>query len=459
MNFLTVVLSIVSMILLSSAWGDEVKNATGIECRSLADFQTRIQEAQPKYHGAEAQALRESLRGTLEHVVSPEVCSSLLESLPPSVFDTGDAGYGNSIASPKAYAGLTLEDLLRNSPSQEGYENFLQIREKLRAETERSLGLCEGSLVVDFTHVSQKTVGGQHRPHADNCVAHRVTDTTEDRTEYYECDMDQVHPYAHRIAASILFLNDPNSGNYQDGDFFWSSVETGEPEILVQPYPGRMTYFTSGIENLHGALPVKSANNEESTCQNTQGNDSEPSSCEIPRRLAIAMWYTTPENPAEPIPREATPSGEEDDSLPEGAVAIVDLPMQYVKSSIRVLLSFHLMAHQHTPSQDSWKLVQTEEIPLGMLFRDHTALLVVRIVSNRIRIERHPAGPNVLPSLVYQLQESLLVHAILDHLEELVLADPEDGGDGDEVNNGRLLQLQDEYAIREARTKLPARRD
>jgi len=125
-----------------------------------------------------------------------------------------------------------------------------------------------------------------------------------------------------------LYLNDNISGNYKGGEFYWSNrrrrrrrqqqgqqrnpkdSDTNEdsdidsdddfdsiPEMIVPPQAGRMTVFTSGIENLHGAFPVISidtpqgnSNDNNNNNNNVTNNNDDIASSPIPsRRLALAM--------------------------------------------------------------------------------------------------------------------------------------------------------------------------
>ena len=71
-----------------------------------------------------------------------------------------------------------------------------------------------------------------------------------------------------------------------------------------------------------------------------------------------------------------------------------------------------------------------------------------------ITIERHTDAGN-RPSLFYQLQESVILHKVLDELHALAFGKGDDGQDIEDYD--RLLVLQGKYAIDEARKELPAR--
>ena len=133
-----------------------------------------------------------SLRVVTDEVLTPDECRWIQRVLPPVLFVQGD-GYSSSSSStgdkappplygaPTAYAGLGLQRLakisamLYDTTTATGkgdddderhdtttmYERILEFRERVRQHTERALGLCPGTLHVHFTHISQRSVGGQ----------------------------------------------------------------------------------------------------------------------------------------------------------------------------------------------------------------------------------------------------------------------------------------------------------
>ena len=78
----------------------------------------------------------------------------------------------------------------------------------------------------------------------------------------------------------------------------------------------------------------------------------------------------------------------------------------------------------------------------------------IGIRDESIVIERH-IDRGKRPSLFYQLQESVILHKVLDELHALAYGKGDDGQDI--ADDDRLLLLQGENAIEEARQKLPAR--
>uniref|UniRef100_A0A7S1YAX2 Fe2OG dioxygenase domain-containing protein n=1 Tax=Grammatophora oceanica TaxID=210454 RepID=A0A7S1YAX2_9STRA len=147
---------------------------------------------------------------------------------------------------------------------------LMAIRKRAHSAAEEAMGLCPGTLKIDYTHFTQKRAGGTHDTHSDNCFALYAS---EDRP-VPGCDESRHHayPFTNRVVSSILYLNE----DFEGGEFYWADQRTGEPKTVVRPKPGRMMVFSSGAESLHGALPV------------TDRKEEEPS-----RRLALAMWFGT----------------------------------------------------------------------------------------------------------------------------------------------------------------------
>jgi len=237
-------------------------------------------------------AIDHSLRRVVDHAISKSNITSLVQALPPAAaFVDGYADNGVYKA-PEAFAGLALKELVTIWNVTQ-YSNFLQLRQTVLQQVEQALKLCPNTLQVDYTHVTQKLAGGKHKPHADNCfhtfepiLAVHENNSNDNNVKYAKCNPHTTHPYHSRIAASILYLND----DFDGGQFYWANRSNGLPQDVVPPQIGRMVVFTSGPENLHGALPVVAQTAATTTTS--------------PRRLALAMWYTLRESkqPPEPEP-------------------------------------------------------------------------------------------------------------------------------------------------------------
>jgi len=402
-------------------------------CSDVNDLKRRVALALDETDGVSLTEEGRSLRATVEGVLSEQECRFLVEKLPPQAFkDAG--GYESTSnkynANRKGYSGVGLEELAKGDnpilPTKGDYERFLEFRERVRAKTEESLNLCPGTLKIDYTHVSQKTQGGSHRPHADNCF-HYFRDTSNEMAA--TLDPTKKHPYSNRIAASILYLNDIG---FEGGEFYWASrsSEEGIPETIVSPKEGRMTVFTSGIENLHGALPVKEEGDHSTS-----------------RRLALAMWYVASEDPEETVPEYGQIDETKEEADPNRAL-LFEIPVESIKiGSLRLALGLYLVGKQNTPSKNSWRANQSSESTLHMIFGDQSAMISITLKPKAIVVSRHTNGIRP-PSLVYQLQESVLLHGILTELETLTF-----GEDGGEI---RLIELE-KADIDKARSTLPTR--
>ena len=112
--------------------------------------------------------------------------------------------------------------------------------------------------------------------------------------------------------------------------------------------------------------------------------------------------------------------------------------------TLRFTLGLHLVAQQ---DNGTWKANQANDNTLDMYFKDNSAMFSIVIGNDAITVERYGK-----PSLAYVLQESVLLHSVLDELHTL-------GFEGDIETQNRLLRLEEPGdAIEKAREKLPARK-
>ncbi len=124
------------------------------------------------------------------------------------------------------------------------------------------------------------------------------------------------------------------------------------------------------------------------------------------------------------------------------------IPAQSIKpGGLRVVLGFHLIGLQNTPDQGSWKANQSSDTVLDMVFRDNSAMFSITLGEDGISVDRYGT-----PSLPYLLQESVILHSVLDEISSIA-------NEGDIEVKDRLLQLDEGGdAIEEARSTLPARK-
>jgi len=113
------------------------------------------------------------------------------------------------------------------------------------------------------------------------------------------------------------------------------------------------------------------------------------------------------------------------------------------------------MSLQNQPEPNTWKANQSDEGALDMYFlNDNTAMISIQMSDKSITMDRYGATP----SLAYMLQESLLLHSILDELEGLAFG--VEGEDDDVKDENRLIVFSEDEkdAISLAREALPARK-
>merc|ERR1712025_222223 len=118
-------------------------------------------------------------------------------------------------------------------------------------------------------------------------------------------------------------------------------------------------------------------------------------------------------------------------------VDVFDIPTKVIKTKpLKFFLQIFFVGLQNTPFKGAWLLNANEEVEeyLEVYFADGTGMISVQFDdSYGLRIQRKGKRP----SLQYMLQESVLLHAVLDELESIAFGE----GDGDVKEEERLLQL------------------
>jgi hypothetical protein len=126
---------------------------------------------------------------------------------------------------------------------------------------------------------------------------------------------------------------------------------------------------------------------------------------------------------------------------------VFSIPVQSIKpGGLRFALGLHLIGLQNTPDKGSWQANQASDTVLDMRFRDGSAMFSISLGDEGISISRYGQ-----PSLPYLLQESVILHSVLDEIDSLA-------NEGDIEEENRLLKLQDQNSIEEVRSTLPARK-
>ena len=134
-----------------------------------------------------------------------------------------------------------------------------------------------------------------------------------------------------------------------------------------------------------------------------------------------------------------------DDNEDLTGTRVLEIPVTSLKQGgLRFTLGLTLIGLQ---DKGMWKATQTSDNKLDVYFQDSSAMFQVVLEHNLIRVDRYGQ-----PSLAYVLQESLVLHKILDELNTLC-------NEGEIEAEDRLLQLEDPGAIEKARDTLPARKE
>jgi hypothetical protein len=126
---------------------------------------------------------------------------------------------------------------------------------------------------------------------------------------------------------------------------------------------------------------------------------------------------------------------------------VFSIPVQSIKpGGLRFALGLHLIGLQNTPDKGSWQANQASDTVLDMRFRDGSAMFSISLGDEGISVSRYGQ-----PSLPYLLQESVILHSVLDEINSLA-------NEGDIEEENRLLKLLDLDSIEEVRSTLPARK-
>jgi hypothetical protein len=132
-----------------------------------------------------------------------------------------------------------------------------------------------------------------------------------------------------------------------------------------------------------------------------------------------------------------------------GPETIMQIPARDLKiGALRFLLQIYLVGEQNKPVPKSWFTKQGEQPgELQVYYGDGTGMVSIELEDYGIKFVRHGEKP----SLQYRLQESVLLHGVLDELTKVSLEM------SDIEEEKRLLRLDDSAAIDKARDALPAR--
>lgn len=135
---------------------------------------------------------------------------------------------------------------------------------------------------------------------------------------------------------------------------------------------------------------------------------------------------------------------------------IIKIPTKNVKiGALRFVLQIHLVSEQNKPAPKTWMIRQSDENSgeLQIYYTDGSAMLSILLHESSITMKRHGARP----SLQYQLQESVLLHSVLDELSNVAFGVGDDDDKDIDIEK-RLLVLHNSNAIDAARATLPTKK-
>lgn len=136
----------------------------------------------------------------------------------------------------------------------------------------------------------------------------------------------------------------------------------------------------------------------------------------------------------------------------DGPTTIMTIPVSNIKPKpLRFFLQIYIVGDKNSQDNQSWLPRESEDGGrLLIYYKDGTGMCQIELENHNIQIVRHGQSP----SLEYMLQESVMLHGVLDELYKMAL-----GGEHEDLkDNERLLLLEDESVLDKCRETLPARK-
>mmetsp|Transcript_16679 Transcript_16679/g.23508 ORF Transcript_16679/g.23508 Transcript_16679/m.23508 type:complete len:187 (-) Transcript_16679:167-727(-) len=135
---------------------------------------------------------------------------------------------------------------------------------------------------------------------------------------------------------------------------------------------------------------------------------------------------------------------------PDAPNRFLEIPAKSIKPGpLRFFLGVYLVGEQNKPEPGAWQAnTNAGDDILELYYQDGSAKTTIGLSEYGVTFDRYGA-----PSLQYLLQESVLLHGILDELNSLAFLE-------DVEEEKRLIRIADPGdAIDKAREKLPARKE
>lgn len=127
---------------------------------------------------------------------------------------------------------------------------------------------------------------------------------------------------------------------------------------------------------------------------------------------------------------------------------VFDIPVSSLKlGGTRFALSLFLIGQQATPVKGSWKVHPISDQVVDMYYVDDSAKFSMTLDETCISVDRYGS-----PSLQYLLQESVVLHRLLDEINAIATE-----GENVAAEKRLIVFLNEKTAISDARSKLPAK--
>jgi hypothetical protein len=137
--------------------------------------------------------------------------------------------------------------------------------------------------------------------------------------------------------------------------------------------------------------------------------------------------------------------GEKDPNVP---TTIFEIPTKGAKiGALQFLIQIHMVSAGNLPVKGTWFPKQNDNGGLDLYFQDGSGMCTIVVTEYMVKAERYGGKP----SLQYMLQESVLLHSVLDEIEKTAFEVE------DIEEEKRLIQLTEKDGIDKARLVLPAR--
>lgn len=132
----------------------------------------------------------------------------------------------------------------------------------------------------------------------------------------------------------------------------------------------------------------------------------------------------------------------DDDGYYTGSKRTMTIPAKTMKQGgLRLFLNLYLMGVQNTPEKGSWKASKCDNSEVNLRYVDLSGSIIIRFEDDGITVDRLGSSP----SMQYLAAESVIMNGFLDEIQAIVY-------DGDIAEDNRLLTLDDESVLQNARS-------